>query len=37
MIKTKYEVELTPHNFFIGLPSEPSISVKIYKIETRFG
>ena len=37
MRNTKYEVELTPHYFFFGLPSEPTISIKIYKIETKFG
>lgn len=36
MATTRYEVKLTPHYYYMGLPGEPAITVEIYKHTTKF-
>ena len=37
MSKYNYEVELIPHVSYLGLPCDPSITVTIKKITTKWG
>lgn len=36
MAKEKFIVEITPHYYFFGLPSEPDIHLSVQKIESTF-